>query len=329
MKTIIERVMFALRRELYQRPRLIALFVIVASLQLGIVNGQTGSGSPSALIRSLSKERSKGQPIMVTFRCGLINGPLSERRTDRELVQRGRAALPDLDRALGSLETKGSLSEFDENAQWLFFAYARILGPAAAPRLLKMTKNPKLAYERRSLDDAVALSLGLTSFVSAKAGTSVSVGCRVEQPRDALDQLIQSLERCDLEGVQKVLGPQARHSLSQALETRSWETLCRKVWGLQPGVGYAVGYRFEIQGPWSEPEETLEQPREEYRGPLLTADTFSIDTHFTDSKGKDCTRHNFDFRTLKAPLGLVQDIYRIDNTDIEGLVHSIAACFSE
>jgi hypothetical protein len=318
-----------LHRESYQPRRSAALFAILASLPVGTMNGQTESESPSALVRSLSKERPKGQPIIAIFRCGLINGPLRERQTAGELVQLGRAALPGLERALDSVEKKGWQSDLYENARWLFFAYARILGSAAAPRLLRMRKNPKLADARRSIDDALALSLGLTSYVSGMDGPSPSLGCRGEQPRDALDQMVESLERGNLAGLQKVLGPDAREALDHALEARSWETLLGKTWSLQPDVDYALGFRFEMQGPWSEPEETLEQPREEYKGPLLAADKFSIETQFTDSAGKDCGRHKVDFLTAKAPPNLIQDIYRIDNADIESLLRTIGRCAAE
>jgi hypothetical protein len=318
--------MFAPRREFYRRP-LVALLAILASLHVG--SGQTGTGSPSALIRSLSKERPKGRPIIAIFRCGLIDGTLWERRTAGDLVQLGRTALPALERALDSVEKKGWQSDLYENAHWLFFAYARVLGPAAAPRLLRMRKNPKLAEMRRSIDDALALSFRLTSYVSGAGGPSPSLGCRGEQPRDALDQLVESLERGDLTGLQKVLGPEARAALGHDLVSRSWETLRRKSWHLQPGVDYALGYRFEIEGRWSEPEETLEQPREEYRGPLVAADRFSLETQFTNSAGKGCGRHEVDFLTTKTPPSLIQEIYRINNTDIEDLLRSIAACASE
>jgi hypothetical protein len=240
------------------------------------------------------------------------------------LVQLGKTALPDLERAFDSIERKGSQSGFDMH--WLFFAYARILGPAAAPHLLRMTANPKLADARRSLDDALALSLGLTSYVSAAGGKSPSLICRPGLPRDALDKLVVSLGLGDLAGLQKSLGPEAREALDREVQARSWETLRHEIWHLRPGVDYAVGYRFEMDGPWSEPEETLEQPRLEYRTPPLTAGGFSFETQFTDRAGKDCVRYKVDF-TVNDPL--IPRVYLIDNTDIEDLLRAIGRCAAE
>ncbi len=151
----------------------------------------------------------KGQPIIVHFHCGIVIGPRQERQTAKELVQLGRTAVPDLERAFDSLERKGWESSLYENADWLFFAYARILGLAAVPRLQRMARNPKLADPRRGLDDALALALGLTSYVSPTHGPSASLVCGRDLPRDALDKLVESLEHGDLPKLQETLGPEA------------------------------------------------------------------------------------------------------------------------
>jgi hypothetical protein len=317
--------MFLLRREIHKRHSFAALFAALALLA-GSASGQTRSDSASALIKTLSKPRPKGQPIVVRFHCGMIIGPRRERQTAKELVQLGRTALPDLERAFDSIEGKGWESSLYENAGWLFFAYARILGPAAVPRLQRMATNPKLRNARRSLDDALALSLGLTSYVSGMGYPSPSLVCGRDLPRDALDKLVVSLEHGDLAKLQETLGPEARNALDQALHARSWETIRQEIWRPRPGVDHAVGYRFEIQGPWSEPEETLEQPVG-YQNPPLAAGKFSLNTQFTDSAGKDCGRYKVDFVTVRDPR--ILDDYRIDNTDIEDLLRSIGRCAAE
>jgi hypothetical protein len=189
-----------------------------------------------------------------------------------------------------------------------------------------MMMDPKLSDARCDLDDALALSLGLTSYVS---GTSHQVffACLPPQPRYALNELIVSLQHGDLAKLQESLGPEAHKALDQALQARSWQKLRQEAWRLRPGIDSAVGYRLEIQGPWSEPEETLEQPREEYRGSLLTTDKFSLETQFTDRAGNACARYKVDFLKVSALPG--QNIYRIDNADIEDLLRSIAACAAE
>jgi len=88
-------------------------------------------------------------------------------------------------------------------------------------------------------------------------------------------------------------------------------------------VSYAVGYRFEVEGQWSEPEETLKQP-ERYENPRLASGKFSLNTQFTDRAGKDCGRYKVDFVTVRDPR--ILDDYRIDNTDIEALLRTIGSC---
>ena len=58
-----------------------------------------------------------------------------------------------------------SLSKFATNSGWLLLAYARIRGEDAYPKLMAMTRFDRLRFLRPSLDRAIALSLGLTSFV--------------------------------------------------------------------------------------------------------------------------------------------------------------------
>ena len=77
---------------------------------------------------------------------------------------------------------------------------------------------------------------------------------------------------------------------------------------------------------WSEPEETLDQPRLEYRSPPSTAGKFSFETQFTDSAGKDCARYKLDF-TFEDPI--FKNTYLIDNADIGDLLRSIGRCAAE
>jgi hypothetical protein len=314
--------MLKLLAETSLHPTLAAILTVLALLAARDANGQAGDQSPSELIRSLSEEPER-RPFMAG--CGQTNN--AQRGTARELVQLGRAAVANLDQAFDSIEKKGSKSSLFLNAEWLFLAYARILGPAAAPRLERMTKNAKLASHRRNLDYAFALSFHLTSYVSGHSERAASSFCRRQEPKDALDTLIVSLERNDLPRLESVLGPEARRALDHALQTRSWEAVRQEIWQSRPGVHNAVGYRFDIRGPWSEPEETLGEKEKDYRDTPLTSDSVVLDTQFTNSAGKDCVRYKVDFRRVYDPPGV--SIYKIDSANVEDLLHAIAACTSE
>lgn len=87
-------------------------------------------------------------------------------RAAMALARLGGAALPDLEKELDSIEKNPQ--GFGTN--WLLLAYARIRGPAAFPRLRRISGG-----------SAVALSLALTSNVSlmvSSAGVSVAGAAR-------------------------------------------------------------------------------------------------------------------------------------------------------
>jgi len=149
-------------------------FVCVGFLTVrgGLVSGQ--GRNPYDLIRFLSHQSDRPKCDLSDHLCGA-----EEAREDREatalLVKAGAAALPDLERAMDSIEAYGLDSEYGwDLGNSLFYAYAKIEGPAALPRLQRIIRNPALHpavigedIDLFRLDDNIALALGLTSYVSA------------------------------------------------------------------------------------------------------------------------------------------------------------------
>jgi hypothetical protein len=141
-----------------------------------------------------------------------------------------------------------------------------------------------------------------------------------------MDQLIVSINQSDRGQLESALGPEARRALDHAVEARSWEAILQEIWHRQPGVKSAVGYRFDIQGPWSQPEETLDEAKGNLVTPI-SSDGFTLDTQFTSRAGKECARYTVNFRRVPEQPGVSK--YLIDNADIEDLLRSIAACASQ
>jgi hypothetical protein len=309
-------------------PRLAAglLLLGLALLLASSGNGQAANQSPSELIRSLShidrQEATNGVRIVT---CGETEELRQERAKTRELVRLDNAAIPDLERALDSLEKEGQNSRLFRKAGWFLLAYARIQGPAATPRLRRMIRSPKLISLRLNLDQAIALSLGLTSYVSSLRERGEVLVCRRQEPRDALNQLIISFEQNDRSRFESSLGPNSRKALDQLLVGTSWEVIRQQVWHEPSGGQGAVGYLFDIPGRWSEPEETLEEKRE-YRSAPLASENFALDTQFKNSAGKDCARYSVSFRKIERPTG---PIYQVDNSNIEDLLRSIGTCSAQ
>ncbi len=100
---------------------------------------------------------------------------------------------------------------------------------------------------------------------------------RYEEPRDVLDQLILAWERNDRPLLEASLAPGARAALNSLLAGTTWVGLRGELWPDRSGGGVALGYRFDISGRWSEPEETLEEDRA-YGDAALSSANPDLDT---------------------------------------------------
>lgn len=300
-----------------------AVLALAAIASLWGGEAQQPAAPASMLVRSLSVEPSRG-PFGGIVGCAESDQIYVARSTAAKIVGLGTASLPELERAFDSLEKTGDRSEFFQNAGWLFFAYARIAGAATAPRLDRMMGNPKLVAHRRNLDIAMALALSLTSYVSNFAERALAPACRPQEPKDGLDRLIASLEEDDRTELESSLGSEARQALNRALELRTWNRFRRQIWR-GPSKGQSgVGYRFDIKGAWSEPEETLDDTPTDYGDAPLTSDSVILETQFKNSVGKDCGKRRIQFRRVEVVPHVGR--YSVDSSDIEDLLRLIGAC---
>src|SRR6202041_1571904 len=105
------------------------------------------------------------------------------------------SAIPAMKVAMDDIETRGRERGRIFRPGFLFYAYAKSAGRDAFPRLWKMIKDPKLRSAQYSLDNAVALALGLTSYVDDLRPPSGVFLCRFQEPRDALDDVVLAWEQ--------------------------------------------------------------------------------------------------------------------------------------
>ena len=199
-----------------QVARVSVSVVLFAVLSHGAY-GQDAHRSASDVIKLLTfqTERPGADPARrFLFSCGEDYADrLENRALARELVDLGASSLPDLEAAFESIERFGIYSPFADNAGLLFDAYAKITGPAwAFSRLRKMIGIPQLAALQGGLDVSIALSLGLTSYVSGSRGIigEPIFSCAPEEPRDALDRLALAWELGDRRAFEEKLGPHAK-----------------------------------------------------------------------------------------------------------------------
>lgn len=304
---------------------------LVLSQPVGL-EGQVREPSAAELIASLTEAKSQESKGTVRiFTCGQSEQDRREQSTVRAIVALGQVAIPDLERALDSIASLGKKSRFVSKAGWLLLAYAKVQGPTASRRLQRMIATPELAFLRFNLDQAMALSLGLTSYVSGVRDPGIVFSCRFQQPRDPLDQLILSWIQNDRPQFEKNLGPYAKNALNSLLDQTSWESLRAELWQGNSDRGVGVGYVFETEGRWAEPEETLSAERSEFAG---TADDLAhpvVQTRFNTSSGKDCGKMTVSFvGTVEGMVTgggpFIPNAYLVDEPNIKGLLGLISSC---
>jgi len=241
------------------------VFTIVVVLACGLIAAQSGEDRLSAakLIQALTEpiDPHKHPEFLETTHTLL---PARRRATANLLVALGPAAIPDLDSALDGIVRQGEETARPWDSRWLLFVYAKIRGPKAYERLRTMADDPRLRGFSSYLDNSLALALGLTSYVSAPRVTQNSFGPQVE-PRYQLDALILAWMHGNRTEMEEELGPSARSSLKSLLAKRSWAKLEHQMWHGATRSDAAIGYRFEIPGDWSQPEETLDQEIQDRR----------------------------------------------------------------
>jgi hypothetical protein len=358
--------------------KFVRLLGVVTVMFLGAtsVAAQVEPKGPAELIRYLTYQADrpdkhgmvKGQSV--AFSCGPALGEARDNRAlTNKLVNFGPSAVPALEVALDSFETRGDQSGVAPEAGWLLLAYARLKGSAAYPRLHRMYANPSLASYSSNLDAALALAFGFTSYLSTVRATQThqfhacvgadghstlsqmpcaapkqeqpvkSIRCdRGNEPKDSLDRLILAWQAGNRSSVEASLGPSAATALRAALADRSWDSLRRQLRSGASGRNTAMGYRFNVSGRWSEPDEMLEEERE--RTNLAGgANKFKIETQFYDSSGNGCGRRTLSFLAASAagwykggnpslPVPGPTE-YFIDNSDIADLLRLIFVCSAE
>jgi hypothetical protein len=295
--------------------------VLVVLLLESHALAQTDGKSASALIKELA-----GWGTLAAM--GLTTGcpdASAERAIAQALLKLGAAADPAIDDALSSIEKAGIQPEF--SSEWLLYAYAKIAGPRGTVRLSRMVGNSELSFFGAALDRAMALSLGLTSYVSdAHAPPALRMVdgrvyfCRPQEPRDGLDQFIVAWENDDQPLFRRSLGPRANAALDASLRGTSWNDFRAKLWPRTPDANSAVGYRFDVPGRWSEPEETLAE-----RGAAPSTSNLEFETRLTDRSGGDCGKHLIKFTQTGNLAGAL--MYLVDNaSDLPDLLSVISSC---
>jgi hypothetical protein len=296
--------------------------VCLTLISLGTAVGQVGDANVSAAMESLLPVGGL-PPSSVSFRsCGETDEMKRIRASARALADFGAIAVPDLQRTLNSVEQEGADSRFFPAAGWYLLAYARIEGLKALPAFNRMLADQKLRSLVPNLDYAVALSLRLTSFVSVSRERGEPLICRRREPRDALNKLIISFAQDDRAQLEAVLGPRAQEALRVLLRGEGWTRTRASLWRAGAGAQVSIGYKLDVAGRWSEPEETLQETIA-YEAPVADTSRFQLGVLFKSGGNLDCGKQTVQFQKVDDPRG---PFYVIDNTDMYDLLHIIGSC---
>jgi len=307
-----------------KKQRLRVLVFVGLTVQAG-ASGQVNDRSPSDLIKSLTRQsestQEPGQDDRLDCRVDTEG-----RAAYKALLDFGPKAIPAIEKYLESLRTaegeKPTAPAY--NAQWVLYAYARIEGTAAFPRLWEMAYDPKLFGLRLTLLDSFALAFDLTSYVSELYPAAGVYHCHFLQPRDGLNRLILGWERGDEALVQASLGPEAKATLHSLLEHRTWTELRAELSSGTTHFGFGIGYRFDVPSPWSVPEVAAEDFKD-----ATSESRPELETRFKTMRGQDCGTYHVRF--LRTPTGEIRlsTTYLVDNPDLAGLLRLIGSCATQ
>jgi hypothetical protein len=227
----------------------------------------------------------------------------------------------------GVIESAGRLGSLVQSPSGvdplLVYAYAWIGGKSAFPALIRLANNSDFRALHHVIEESLALSLGITSWIDDNTRLGVPL-CRPMEPRDALDKLIVGFFDGDRESFVGAMGPVARASWERFVGPESWKSARARI--LSNPVG-SLGYRFAEAGVWSEGAEEFSDAIEGKKTYPNVSDfpvSPAIDTVFNDSVGSRCGRWNIVFdRRGTYPSGA---FYLVDSPDIEGLLRLVASC---
>lgn len=314
--------------------------VLVLGISTSTTNAaaQTPAEAASELVRSLAwnpcvPQRDSAGLVSI---CPVVGTSKAEPSPVKELQKRGPEAAAAIESALDSIDAEGPRSEYALNLYWLLLAYVTVRGPAVLPRLSKLTADPNgEQYFGLAVFDATAFALDLTSWVPDTRLPVARIG--FQQPRDALDQLIDGWERNDPEWLRAGLGPESNTALANLLDGRDWTEL-RSELRSHTSVGHvAVGYRFEAPRDWSVPRMAIEEELSGSKGPRQSPDADpklssarpTLETHFTSRSGRDCGSRPITFLRdshLVGPGGDPYPKFLVNDPDLAGLLRLIAGC---
>jgi hypothetical protein len=262
---------------------------------------------------------------------GVCNGTANDQQyvtAARSLLSLGAAAIPAIERAVDELSKEGSASRFASNANLLLFTYAQLEHGRGYQRESTVLGGSNLAFLQDAVNSSIAVSLGLTAYVSFREWTNIPRGpvaviCGPPEPRYALSQLVLAWEGNNRLAFEATLGPSAKSALQVLLAGRRWEEMREDFWRSLPSR-VALGYRFERRQRWSRPLTPLSTTWDTEDEPQHDTSNPEIETSFVSESGRECAKRRVRF----VVAGDVPPRYLMDSADVAGLLRDISFCLT-
>lgn len=244
----------------------------------------------------------------------------------------GDAALPAIAKGLDVLLERQDPRNLC-GAEWFLYAFARIRGAAAYPRLTELLVSPQLRPLNRQIENAMVVSLGLTSLVSAldvpgqEPGDTLAAlafakadGYRV--PQSSLDLFLLGWIQGRDGLIEESLSPVAREGFRRLRSSPAWDGLRYPAALDERRSILGVGYKLSLPGGMVDlPGVNSLRLNEPHSRNISGRAEFY-------SNGKSCGEHTLHFLDVagssQSP-GLKWH-FVIDNSDIEALLNSLKKC---
>jgi hypothetical protein len=250
----------------------------------------------------------------------------ADRAAAASLAVLGQPAVGEIERAIRSMGPPDRGSDFALGLRWLIAAYAQIKGADAYPVILKMAID-----SGRNLDDALALSLGLTSYVSTSRTLGSTIHCMRNEygPFDPLNLLILAWEQDNQSSFESSLGPAARASLDALLNRQTWADVRSELWRGKAAERSAVGYTFKGAGRWSSPLRLAKREDWDWRSDNDVTASLKPElvTSFLSASGRHCGDQTISFSSAPSATQGGR-IYLVNTDNVPGLLSLISGCAS-
>ena len=292
---------------------------IAVAVGMSTLLAQAPREVPADMIRMLTTPNAL-ESLGISSGCGNYS---QRRETAESLVRLGDVALPDIERALESVEREGDASPFRMGSKWILQAYSRLVGPSAVPRLVRMLGSPQCSSFGRDIEEGIAVALGLSSYVVASTRPVQRLECdRIADPSDGLDRAIRAWVHKDRAELVASLGPAGGDSLKGWIARAGWRGLLRDWWPTT-GEVWGVGYRFAVRPP---PAADVDPTIPRYCSG--SADSLDCEVICVDHQGRECGEVRVTFQRSSSRASGATAEFRVNNGDISELLRAVAACAS-